>query len=120
MQNYKDQKNQEIEQPKGIVEFTGMSLQQNKLLKFISCLSLFLIFLVFIVLHLISLRQVSFQMCQVGHLPFGVFHGSPNHVDSLPSVDLNKQCQIFLQQKWVYSESAENCSLRFAFVESQV
>ena len=71
-----------------------MSLWQNKLPnKFISC-SLFLIFLVFIVLHLISLRQVSFQMCQVDHLPFGVFHGSPNHVDSLPSVDLNRVSDI--------------------------
>ena len=71
-----------------------MSLWQNKLPnKFISC-SFFLIFFVFIFLHLISLRQVSFQMYQVDHLPFGVFHGSPNHVDSLPSVDLNRVSDI--------------------------
>ena len=53
-----------------------MSLWQNKLpnkFKFISC-SLFLTFLVFIVLHLISLRLVSTQMCQVDNLPFRIFH----------------------------------------------
>ena len=90
---------QEVEHPKGIFTFTGMSLWQNKLPnKFISC-SIFLIFLVFIVLHLISLRQVSFQMCQVDHLPFGVFHGSPNYVDSLPSVDPNKQSVRYFSSK---------------------
>ena len=90
---------QEVEHPKGILKFIGMSLWQNKLPnKCISC-SLFLIFFVFIVLYLISLRQVSFQLCQVDHLPFGVFHGSANHVDSLPSVDLNKQSVRYFSSK---------------------
>ena len=76
------------------IQIYWLSLWQNKLPnKFITC-SLFLIFLVFIVLHLISLRQVSFQMCQVDNLPFGVFHGSPSHVDPLPSVDLNRVSDI--------------------------
>ena len=108
---------------KGIVKFTGMSLQQNKLpnkFKFISC-SLFLIFfLVFIVLHLISLRLESSQRCQVDNLPSRVFHVSPV-CWFLPSVDLKQiDCQILFQQRWAYSESAENGRLRSAFVESQV
>ena len=72
----------------------------------------------FLVLHLLSLKRyqaMSFQVCQVDNLPFWVFHGSPDHVYSLLSVDLKQiDCQIFLQQRWVYSGSAENCSSSFA------
>ena len=29
-------------------------------------------------------------------------------------------CQIFLQQRWLYSRSAENCNLRFATMVSHI
>ena len=31
----------------------------------------------------------------------------------------NTDCQIFLQQRWLYSRSAENCNVRFATMVSQ-
>lgn len=32
----------------------------------------------------------------------------------------NTDCQIFLQQRWLYSRSAENCNVRFATMVSHI
>ena len=58
--------------PQRYIQIYWYVLWQNKLLTNLSLVVyswFFFFFWVFIVLHLINLRHVSFQMCQVDHLP---------------------------------------------------
>ena len=67
--------------PQRYIQIYWYVLWQNKLLTNLSLVVyswfFFFFFWIFIVLHLINLRHVSFQMCQVDHLPLESSMGPP-------------------------------------------